>query len=67
MARFDVLFERLAAEVSAGAVPGLAVRIAYREERAAWSGGYRDRQSQAPLTPDTVFRLASLTKSCRSR
>lgn len=66
MARFDTLFERLAADVAAGVVPGLAVRIAWRGERAAWSGGYRDRGALSPLTGDTVFRLASLTKTVTS-
>ena len=66
MSRFDALFERLAADVAAGAVPGLAVRIAYGHERAAWSGGFRDRKALAPLTSDTVFRLASLTKTVTS-
>jgi CubicO group peptidase (beta-lactamase class C family) len=66
MARFDPLFERLAAEVAAGVVPGLAVRIAHGQERAAWSGGYRDRGARSPLTGDTVFRLASLTKTVTS-
>jgi CubicO group peptidase (beta-lactamase class C family) len=66
MARFDALFERLAAEVAAGVVPGLGVRIAWRGERAAWSGGYRDRGALSPLTGDTVFRLASLTKTVTS-
>jgi CubicO group peptidase (beta-lactamase class C family) len=46
------------------AVPGLVFGVVIDGELALVKGfGERDRESHAPVTPDTVFRIASMTKS----
>lgn len=57
----DRLFEKYAAE---NHVPGAAWGIII-DGQLAHTGvaGYRDVPSKAPVTPDTVFRIASMTKS----
>jgi CubicO group peptidase (beta-lactamase class C family) len=51
------------AEVAEGRLPGAVVMIA-RRGRLAYSEsiGFRDRQGNAPMTPEAVFRLYSMTK-----
>lgn len=45
-------------------VPGAAICIVNREGPVYRRGfGYRDREEQLPATPDTIFGLASLSKS----
>jgi CubicO group peptidase (beta-lactamase class C family) len=57
----DRLFERFASEQH---VPGAAWGIIVDGELVhAAVTGYRDVPSRAPVTPDTVFRIASMTKS----
>ena len=53
----------LEAEVAEGRLPGAVVMIA-RRGRLAYSEtvGFRDRQANAPMAPDAVFRLYSMTK-----
>src|SRR5262245_26856753 len=60
-ADIDRLFEKFAADSH---VPGAAWGIIIDGEL-AHSGvtGYRDVPTKAPVTPDTVFRIASMTKS----
>jgi len=57
----DRLFEQFAAD---GHVPGAAWGVIV-DGQLAHTGvtGYRDVPSKAPVTPDTVFRIASMTKS----
>jgi CubicO group peptidase (beta-lactamase class C family) len=57
----DRLFEKYAADAH---VPGAAWGLIV-EGRLVHTGvtGYRDVPSKAPVTPDTVFRIASMTKS----
>jgi CubicO group peptidase (beta-lactamase class C family) len=62
-ARLSRLTEWLQGEVARGAVPGAVVvigrrgRIAYQE-----AVGFRDREANAPMPVDAVFRIASMTK-----
>jgi CubicO group peptidase (beta-lactamase class C family) len=53
----------LNADVEAGIIPG-AVALVARHGRLACleACGYRDREKQLPMTTDTVFRIASMTK-----
>jgi CubicO group peptidase (beta-lactamase class C family) len=57
--------DKLFQDYAAGArVPGAAWGIVIDGELAhAGVTGYRDVPSKAPVTPDTVFRIASMTKS----
>ncbi|HYF91040.1 MAG TPA: serine hydrolase domain-containing protein [Symbiobacteriaceae bacterium] len=44
--------------------PGLALGVARNGEPAAWHAfGFRDREAQLPITPDTVMGIGSCTKS----
>jgi CubicO group peptidase (beta-lactamase class C family) len=57
----DALFRDF---VSRSRVPGAAWGIVVDGELAhAGAAGYRDIEAKAPATPDTVFRIASMTKS----
>ena len=57
----DRLFEKYAAEAH---VPGAAWGIIVAGQLAHTGvTGYRDVPSKSPVTPDTVFRIASMTKS----
>lgn len=60
LARIDRHFQE---EMSAGTLPG-AVAIVARDGHVVYHGvfGYADRESHTPLTPDSFFRLASMTK-----
>ena len=53
----------LRADVERGQIPGAVVVVA-RKGRAAYvqSVGFRDKASGAPMTPDAIFRIASMTK-----
>ncbi|MGD1067843.1 MAG: serine hydrolase domain-containing protein, partial [Vulcanimicrobiaceae bacterium] len=53
-------FER---DVAEGAIPGAVVLVA-RRDRIAYlrAFGFRDREAQAPMELDTIFRAASMTK-----
>src|SRR5688500_2619686 len=61
--RLDLITGWLRAEVEAGRIPGAVVaigrggRLAYLE-----AVGFRDRDAGAPMAPDAIFRIASLTK-----
>ena len=57
----DRLFEKYAADAH---VPGAAWGVIVDGELVHTGvTGYRDVRSKAPVTPDTVFRIASMTKS----
>ena len=53
----------LRADVERGQIPGAVVVVA-RKGRAACvqAVGFRDKASGAPMTPDAIFRIASMTK-----
>ena len=49
--------------VDRGEVPGVVTLIARRGRVVHFESiGYRDVESRVPMTPDTIFRLASMTK-----
>ncbi|OJY47469.1 MAG: hypothetical protein BGP17_09750 [Sphingomonas sp. 67-41] len=53
----------LAAQIEANGVPGMGAAV-WRGGALVWSGsvGQADREAQRPVTADTVFRLASVSK-----
>ena len=66
-ARLAVLERTLRAEIEQGRIPGAVVLVA-RKGRVAYltSLGVRDPNSKAPMTPDAIFALASMTKPMAS-
>jgi CubicO group peptidase (beta-lactamase class C family) len=60
--------EKLArAEVENGAVPGLAVAVVFQDKLVYAEGfGVRDIRTDEPMDADTVFQLASISKSVGS-
>ena len=51
------------ADVDKGALPGAVVLIARHGELAYLDAfGFRDRETNLPMTTDTIFRIASMTK-----
>lgn len=61
--RLSRLSEWLEGEVRRGFIPG-AVVIVGRKGRIAQEvvAGFQDREAQAPMRPDSIFRIASMTK-----
>lgn len=57
--------DSLAADLMArSGIPGMSVAVVYKGELVKAAGyGVRDVDTGAPVTPDTVFQLASLSKS----
>ena len=62
MTHFAPVFSALSAAVERGEIPGAHLLLSHRGESFDWMGGYRDRQAGDPLSADTLFRLASLSK-----
>ena len=61
--RLNRLTEALKSDIDKGTVPGAVVLIARRGKIACLEAlGYRDREAGAPMAPDTIFRIASMTK-----
>ncbi len=60
--------ERLAQnEIETGAVPGLAIAVVFQDEVVYAQGfGVRDTATNEPVDADTVFQLASISKSVGS-
>jgi CubicO group peptidase (beta-lactamase class C family) len=58
---------RIRRDVDRGAIPGAVLLIA-RGGRLGYAEafGWRDREKQAPMTLDTIFRIASMTKPVTS-
>jgi len=53
----------LKAEVDAGQLPGAVVAVARRGQVAYFEAvGFRDAQAKAPMPPDAIFSIASMTK-----
>ena len=51
------------ADIDKGALPGAVVLIARHSELAYLDAfGFRDREKNLPMTTDTIFRIASMTK-----
>ena len=61
--RIERLAQVLRADAAAGAIPGAVVLVS-RYGRIAYEAavGFRDRTANAPMQPDAIFRLASMTK-----
>lgn len=61
--RLERLTQTLRADVERGRIPGAVVVIA-RKHRIAYAQaiGFRDKASGAPMKPDALFRIASMTK-----
>lgn len=54
----------LRAEVEKGVIPGACVGIARNGRMAMLEAvGFRDREAAAPMRPDAIFRIASMTKA----
>ena len=61
--RLNRINELLARYVAAGKLAGTMSLVARRDEIVHWQClGHRDLASGAPLTPDTLFRIYSMTK-----
>ena len=55
------------ADIDNGAVPGAVTLVARRGQIASLEAlGYRDREVGAAMAPDTIFRIASMTKPLTS-
>jgi CubicO group peptidase (beta-lactamase class C family) len=66
--RLQRLRDTLQADVDKGIVPGAVMLIARRGHIVSLDApGYRDREDGSVMTPDTIFRIASMTKSLSSR
>jgi CubicO group peptidase (beta-lactamase class C family) len=66
-AKLDVMSDFLRGEVAAGRVPGVTVLVQRRGEVAYFETfGVRDAVTKAPMTPDTLFRIYSMTKPITS-
>jgi len=65
--RLALIERTLRAEVEKGRIPGAVVLVA-RKGRVAYltSVGMRDPNGKAPMTPDAIFALASMTKPMAS-
>jgi len=61
--RLQRIRDTLQADIDKGLVPGAVLLIARRGQIANSEAlGYRDREDGAVMTPDTIFRIASMTK-----
>jgi CubicO group peptidase (beta-lactamase class C family) len=61
--RLDRIGQTLRADVERGRIPGAVVIVA-RKGRIAYfdTVGFRDKPANAPMPPDAIFRIASMTK-----
>jgi len=65
--RLQRICDTLQADIDKGLAPGAALLIARRGQIASFEAlGYRDREDGAVMTPDTIFRIASMTKPVAS-
>ncbi|MGY5883672.1 serine hydrolase domain-containing protein [Modestobacter lacusdianchii] len=60
--RFVTLWSALEAQVAAGTLPGYAAAVRYRGEVEVHTGGCLALGGATPVRPDSLFRLASLSK-----
>src|SRR4051812_49224503 len=55
--------ETLKADIEAGRIPGAVIAIARRGKLVALDAyGWRDKAANVPMTTDTIFNIASMTK-----
>lgn len=65
--RLQRLTDVLRADIDKGTLPGAVALIARRGKIAYCDAfGYRDREAGTGMTPDTIFRVASMTKPLTS-
>src|SRR5262252_1515670 len=65
--RLQRICDTLQADIDKGLAPGAVLLIARRGQIASFEAlGYRDREDGAVMTPDTIFRIASMTKPVAS-
>jgi CubicO group peptidase (beta-lactamase class C family) len=65
--RLNRLIDILKADVDKGAVPGAVLLVARHGKIICLEAlGYRDREAGAAMAPDTIFRIASMTKPLTS-
>jgi CubicO group peptidase (beta-lactamase class C family) len=65
--RLQRIRDTLQADIDKGLAPGTVLLIARRGQVANFEVlGYRDREDSAVMTPDTIFRIASMTKPVAS-
>jgi CubicO group peptidase (beta-lactamase class C family) len=61
--RLERLTQTLRADVEGGRIPGAVILVARRHRIAYVQAiGFRDKAAGAPMTPDALFRIASMTK-----
>src|SRR5438093_5219830 len=61
--RLERIGQVLRADVERGRIPGAVVVVARKGRVASVQAvGFRDKATGAPMTPDSIFRLASMTK-----
>lgn len=65
--RLKELSSAFKAKVDTGEIPG-AILLVARDNKIAWFDviGFRDREAKAPMTGDSLFRMASMTKPVTS-
>ncbi|MEK7795237.1 MAG: serine hydrolase domain-containing protein, partial [Candidatus Hydrogenedentota bacterium] len=65
--RLEHIREVFEAEIEAGRIAGVVGLVARGDDVAYLEGiGYRDAESKSPMTPDTIFRIYSMTKPVTS-
>src|ERR1700704_5291950 len=61
--RLERIAQVLRVDVERGRIPGAVVVVARKGRVASVQAvGFRDKAAGAPMTPDAIFRLASMTK-----
>ncbi|MGB2659263.1 MAG: serine hydrolase domain-containing protein, partial [Pseudolabrys sp.] len=61
--RLKRLTDALKTDIDEGTVPGAVVLVARNGQIACLEAlGYRDREAGVAMAPDTIFRIASMTK-----
>jgi CubicO group peptidase (beta-lactamase class C family) len=62
-ARLTRIRDALQADIDKGVVPGAVTLVARHGQIVSMQAlGFRDRETGAPMAPDTIFRIASMTK-----
>ena len=62
LSRFVTVWSMLQADVERGRLPGFAAAVRYRGEVEVHTGGCLELGGEAPVRPDSLFRLASVSK-----
>jgi CubicO group peptidase (beta-lactamase class C family) len=61
--RLQRMRDAFQADIDTGIVPGAVVLVARHGKVACFEAlGYRDREASAAMAPDSIFRIASMTK-----